>query len=282
MRPRTPSPTRFIRPAPGASDLLSISSPSTTDTAGKAQSFTVTVLGPSGGTDTHYTGTIHFTSSDPQAMLPANYTFTTADAGVHTFTGTLKTAGVQSVSATDTINQSIIGADENIWVQPALAQSLVVTGFPTTDMTGAANHLTVTAYDQYGNVATGYTDTVQFTSSDSKAVLPASYHFTPEDEGTHTFTAMLQTVGLQSITATDTVTPSITGTESNITVKSGPAYSLKVSGFPNPEIAGTVGNFTVTVYDQYGDVDTGYTGTVKFTSSDPKAALPAQLHFHFD
>jgi subtilisin family serine protease len=263
----------------GATDLLSISSPSTTDTAGKAQSFTVTVLGPSGGTDTHYTSTIHFTSSDPQAGLPTNYTFTTADAGVHTFTVTLKTAGVQSVTATDTVNQSIIGADENIWVQPALAQSLVVTGFPTTDTIGTASSLTVTAYDQYGNVATGYTDTVQFTSSDSKAVLPGSYHFTPEDEGTHTFTATLKTVGTQSITATDTTTTTITGTESNITVKSGPAYSLTVSGFSNPEFAGSAGNFTVTVYDQYGDVDTGYTGTVKFTSSDPKAALPASYIF---
>ena len=43
-----------------------------------------------GNVVTGYTGTIHFTSSDVQAVLPANYTFTTADGGMHRFTATLK------------------------------------------------------------------------------------------------------------------------------------------------------------------------------------------------
>ncbi len=48
-------------------------------------------------------GTAHFTSSDIQAVLPANYTFTGVDAGVHVFSVTLKTAGSQSITATDTV-----------------------------------------------------------------------------------------------------------------------------------------------------------------------------------
>jgi len=32
--------------------------------------------------------------------------------------------------------------------------------------------VTVTAFDQYGNIATGYTGTVHFGSSDGQAVLP--------------------------------------------------------------------------------------------------------------
>ena len=54
-------------------------------TAGAAGSFTVTARNADGTTDTAYTGTVHFTSSDPRAVLPADYTFTAADAGVHTF-----------------------------------------------------------------------------------------------------------------------------------------------------------------------------------------------------
>ena len=38
--------------------------------------------------------------------------------------------------------------------------------------------MTVTAYDAYGNVATGYTGTVAFTSSDPQACFPADYTFT--------------------------------------------------------------------------------------------------------
>jgi len=41
--------------------------------------------------------------------LPANYTFTAADNGVHTFSATLKTTGLQSLFATDTVTSSITG-----------------------------------------------------------------------------------------------------------------------------------------------------------------------------
>ena len=73
--------------------------PSTT--AGVAQSFTVTAIDIVGKLDTRYTGTVFFGSSDRQAGLPASYTFTAADAGVHTFTATLKTAGSQTITASD-------------------------------------------------------------------------------------------------------------------------------------------------------------------------------------
>ena len=44
--------------------------------------------------------------------------------------------------------------------------------------------------------------------------------------------------------------------------------------------AGVAGSFTVTAEDAYGNRATGYTGTVRFTSSDGQAALPGQLHLH--
>src|SRR6185503_8372501 len=48
-----------------------------------------------------YTGTVHFTSSDAQAILPADYTFLPADAGTHQFSFTLKTLGDQTITVTD-------------------------------------------------------------------------------------------------------------------------------------------------------------------------------------
>jgi hypothetical protein len=56
-------------------------------TASKPFSVTVTAKNPNLTTKTSYLGTVHFTSSDPQALLPADYTFTPGDAGVHTFNG---------------------------------------------------------------------------------------------------------------------------------------------------------------------------------------------------
>ena len=197
--------------APGSSDLLSVTGIPTGGAAGTSETFTVTALSPNGGTDTSYLGTIQFSSTDPQAVLPGNYTFTAANAGTHTFTVTFKTAGTQAITATDTANAAIIGTEENIVVQPAAASSLKVTGFPTPDTAGTSQTFTVTAYDAFGNVATGYTGTVHFTSSDSQAALPANYTITPEELGTFSFSATLKTAGTQSITATDTTTASITG-----------------------------------------------------------------------
>jgi len=56
-----------------------------------------------------YTGTVHFTSSDAAAILPADYTFTATDAGAHTFSFTLNTLGNQTITATDTHSSGFNG-----------------------------------------------------------------------------------------------------------------------------------------------------------------------------
>ncbi len=274
----TGSETGIVVTAAAAQSLKVTGFP-TTDTAGTAGNVTVTAYDPYGNIATAYTGTVHFTSSDSQATLPANYTFTTANDGTDTFSVTLKTAGTQSITATDTSTSSITGSETGIAVVAAAAQSLKVTGFPATDTAGTAGNVTVTAYDPYGNIATGYTGTVQFTSSDSQATLPANYTFTAANDGTHTLSVTLKTAATQSITATDTSTSSITGSETGIVVTAAAAQSLKVTGFPATDTAGTAGNVTVTAYDPYGNIATGYIGTVHFTSSDSQATLPANYTF---
>jgi adhesin/invasin len=65
--------------------------------------FTVTVTAIyEGGQDTVINSSIHFTSSDPSAVLPPDYYYTANDAGSHTFPNgvTLKTPGSQSITAT--------------------------------------------------------------------------------------------------------------------------------------------------------------------------------------
>src|SRR5262249_27528424 len=151
-------------------------------TAGVAHTFTVTALNADGTVNTGYIGTVHFTSSDRQAVLPADYTFTAADQGVHTFTVTLKTARSQSITAFDSATGRIVGFEARTGVQPVGEVKFVLSS-PARVTPGNAFTVTLTAYDAYGNVATGYTGTVHFSSSDSKAVLPANYNFTAADAG---------------------------------------------------------------------------------------------------
>jgi hypothetical protein len=64
---------------------------------------------------------VHFTSTDPQAVLPPDYTYTSGDAGTHTFTGVvLNNSGTLTITASDnatpfvkataTFNISCLGA----------------------------------------------------------------------------------------------------------------------------------------------------------------------------
>ena len=154
-------------------------------------SVTVTAKDAFGNTATGYTGTVHFTTTDGAAVLPANYTFTGGDTGVHTFTNayTLKTAGSQTLTATDTVTGTITGTSAGDHRQPGRrGDASTVTGTPASvDRRRAPTNVTVTAKDAFGNIATGYTGTVHFTTTDGAAALPADYTFTGGDAGVHIF-----------------------------------------------------------------------------------------------
>jgi hypothetical protein len=275
----TPSGVRMIDvpPLAGSSHLAVSGFPMPT-TAGAPGSFTVSAVDAQGNLLTNYTGTVGFVSSDPQAVLPAEYTFTAADQGVHTFTATLKTAGVRTLTAYDAGSTLASGSQGNVYVAPAAVSTVSVTGYPSPTAAGASHSFTVTLRDAFNNAATNYRGVVTFSSSDPQAALPFSYLFGASDAGTHTFNATLKTAGTQSITVRDSVY-GVTGTQAGITVTPGAATALSVGGFPSPTTAGVPGTLTVTARDAYGNAASGYTGTVRFTSSDFQAALPTSYTF---
>src|SRR5262249_22437329 len=92
---------------------------------------------PFDNTATGYSGTVHFTSSDGQAILPPDYMFLAGSNGVHTFASgvTLETPGYQTVTATDTATSSITGRSG------AVAVSLPDHKFP---VSGSAPSILVT------------------------------------------------------------------------------------------------------------------------------------------
>jgi hypothetical protein len=261
--------------APNSLTMLGV--PSQT-TAGASLSVTVAALDIYGNAASGYTGTVHFSSSDAQAGLPADYTFTAADGGAHVFSVSLKTAGAQSLAVADTANPAFSAGPSGVVVVPAMPTVWAVAGLPASTTAGATQTFTLTAMDPYGNVATNYTGVVHFSSSDSQATLPPDTFFSAADAGRHTFTATLKTAGAQTLTFADTVITVLTATES-LTVTPAAATSLVVGGFPATTTAGVAHPVTVTARDAFGNVATGYAGTVAFTSSDPIAGLPASYTF---
>jgi hypothetical protein len=239
---------------------------STAAKAGTPLTFTLTAMDPYGNVATNYTGLVHFSSSDSQTVLPPDTFFTTADAGRHTSTAVLKTAGAQTLTFSDTFITAL-SATESITVSPSVAAAVQVAGFPTTTTAGVAQPFTVTLRDAFGSVATGYTGTVTFGSSDPIATLPATYTFTAADAGVHTFTAALKRAGAQFITVTDTAAPALTGAESGMVVTPAAVSQFAISG-PTGVTKGVGFKITVTAEDAFGNVNTGNRGTVHLSSTD--------------
>jgi hypothetical protein len=257
---------------PAAAARLTVTT-SPTSTAGTSFSVTVKALDAFGNVATGYTGTVRLTSSDGQAVLPGNYTFTTTDRGSHTLYVTLKTAGGQTVKATDTVTPTVTGST-SVSVVPGPLRGFGVQFSSASTMAGRPITATITARDGYGNRISGYTGTVRFSSSDSQATLPAAYTFTAADGGAHTFSITFRTAGSPTLTVADAIETGFLGSAA-VTVTPAAATTLTVNGFPSPVTAGLAGNFTVTARDAYGNVATGYLGTVRFGSSDAQATLPA-------
>src|SRR5205085_382082 len=140
-------------------------------------------------------GTVHFTSSDGAATLPANSTLTN---GTGTFNATLRTLGNQTITATDTVTSSIAGTSNAIAVSAAAATHFAVST-PASATAGSAFSFTVTALAHPTRRSTGHAGTVHFTSSDGAATLPANSTLT---NGTGTFSATLRTSSSQTISAT--------------------------------------------------------------------------------
>jgi uncharacterized repeat protein (TIGR01451 family) len=250
--------------------------------AGASGTVTVTAKDGFNNLASGYVGTVHLSSDDAQATLPADYTFTAGaggDNGSHSFAATLKTVGTRSITAADTVTATIAGTQSGINVVTTATSAFAVTSFPSPAMAGTQGNVTVIAKDAFGNTVPTYVGTVRLQSSDPQAALPANYIFQASDNGTHTFAVTLRTAGRRSITAVDTVSVGITGTQSGIAVNPGPATLLLVSGIPTPVDAGTAQGVAVTARDAFANTASAYVGTVHFISSDAHATLPTNYTF---
>ena len=257
----------------GVAEQLVLTVPATPVTAGGDFPVTVTLRDGAGNIASGYRGTVTFTSTDANAVLPGNYTFTAADAGQKTFSSVqLRTAGSRSITARDTGTAALTDT-ENVTVNPAAVSELVFSA-PATATAGSPFIVTVSAVDAFANVVPGYTGTVQFSSGDAQATLPGDYTFTAADAGSRMFSVTLASSGSRTLTVTDG-TRSATAT---VAVSAGAAVNLALTA---PATATAGSNFSVTVQarDAYGNVATGYTGTVQFTSADAAAVLPGNYAF---
>ncbi len=240
--------------------------------AGTAQPMTVTAYDAFGNLSTVYTGTVLVGGTDPQAAQA--YAFTAADAGVHTFSVALKTAGTQSVTVRDSADATVSATQAGVVVTPAAAVALNST-LLSNAVAGTVQTMTVCLRDAYGNAATGYRGTLHFGSTDVLAGLPADTTFTAADAGTKTFTVTLKSARGQIVTVGDTANAALAFSQTDIQVSAAAMVGFAFRA-PSSATAGVAFTVTLSAVDAFGNVITGYTGRVHFSGP---GGIPADTTF---
>jgi hypothetical protein len=246
-----------------------------TATAGTNVSFVLTVTNP----QAIYTGTVHLTSSDGKAILPANYTFLASENGVHTFTVQLQTAGTQTVTATDTSNASVT-ATASTSVVAGVAASLVAIsggGQSATIQTAFKSNLVVEAFDAFGNPASGTAVTFTAPSTGVSATFSGSTTATVTTGVSGTATSPLLTANAFAGTyAVQATAPGVTTPVSfSLTNTSTTAASFTLSSSPPTVTVNPGGSGTVSILAQgFG----GLNAAIQLSCSTSNPAITCSLN----
>jgi hypothetical protein len=126
----------------------------------------------------------------------------------------------------------------SITVVAAPASKFGISSSPTLVSSGSPFSITVTALDQYGNVATSFVGSVHFTTTGSRYVLPGNYTFTSRDAGVHTFgngVTLWAPPTQQTITVFDVAQPSISGSRLAIVTGTGSGAAVAIGGEGRPK-----------------------------------------------
>ena len=227
---------------------------------------TVTARDQFGNTATSYTGNVTVAlGANPAAGTLSGTTTVAAVAGVATFTDLV----IDSAGAGYGLSASasgLTGATSTTFsVAPGAATQLTFTTQPVPATAGVAFGVVVTARDNIGNVASGYTGNVTIAIAAGTGTANASL------SGTATVAAVagVATFSGLSIDSAGTgygLTASASGltsaTSSAFAIAAGAAAQLSFTTQPVPATAGVAFGVVVTARDNLGNVASGYTGNV--------------------
>lgn len=204
-------PVVTVTPGPPAAlDLAGLVDAS----AGTTHAGTLTARDAYGNVATSYRGTAGFASSDAGATLPGAISFGPDDNGVRAVDVTLRTAGAQTVTATDSTNE--LSDEVTVTIAPGAATSISVvvdnaSGYTAFFKRGGLGlpgpNCGASPVDAYGNRDATLSGSLQWTSTDLHASLPPTAPFVPPGAANCDF----GTAGEQILTVASTGDPAVRG-----------------------------------------------------------------------
>lgn len=273
-----PTPKKSLTVEGGVASKFSITSSVSSQTAGLDVSLTIKALNANSVLANTYSGTIQITSTDTQATLPANKTFSLTDKGQVNLTITPKTSGTQTFTVVDTSNSNIAGTFSLTVTASSATKLAFNTDLPSSAVSGSTlSSFTVSIQDAYSNVVVR-SDTITLSLLSGTGSLSGTLSKSASS-GIATFSDIAHNT-VESI--------QLRASASGLTSADSSTISIASSGFHHfviitPFTSLTVGQSslvnTIKAVDANGTVVTSYTGTVHFTSTDTAATLPGDYTF---
>jgi len=300
------SSTKAATVTVGPANRLALTAASSAVSAGTVDNLTITAKDAGGSTVTTYTGSHNLTfsgaSASPSGNIPTVSNSSGTDVAFGSATAISFTAGVATVNTSKNgavklyksgstginVSDGTLSSTTplEVAVSPLVASKFVLSATTTTPAAGAADNLTITAQDTYGNVATSYAGSHSLTFSGASASPSGNVPTVSESSGADTpfgspttinFTAGEATVsgtkngvmklykgGSTSLKVTDGTL--LTPTALTVTVET-TASRLTLSAATTAPAAGAADNLTITALDAYENVPTGYAGSKNLTFS---------------
>lgn len=297
----------------GETTKFTISGSTTTPAAGGSVNLTITAKDANDSTVTTYTGSHSLVfsgaSSSPAGNAPTvansggtavsfgNPTALTFASGVAAITsstrnGVLKVFNAGPASITASEGSLTTPTPLALTVSPAAASKFVLAAASPTPAAGAADDLTITAQDAYGNTASGHTGSHSLVFSGASASPGGNGPTVTDSSGSEIAfgaataiefvagvaiaaegdggTMRLYKSGATGVKATEgsIVTP----TAVTVTVSPGAATKLVLTSSTATPVAAAGFNLTTTAQDVYGNADTTYAGSKSITFSGASAS----------
>lgn len=269
--------------------------------AGETTSPTVTAYDEYDNVKYDYTGSIEFSTdnvspnTNKPTELPANYTFTSGDQGMKTFSNgvSLKEYGstyyvkVNDITTTTAEGQqndiSVYTAELNYYQLKALSNTAT---YPSDNNVIVGSDFSVLAelYDEFGNKKVDFTGDLDVTFSTNASPSPLGNTIVKPATGAKTFTAgeaIISGFTLYNAQETPTITinETLTGSEGstsvitvwpeeldNFLVQESPTQNNNIGGVR--QTATVPFSVTVTARDQYNNIKRDYDGSIKFKASN--------------
>jgi hypothetical protein len=241
---------------------------------GAAVHVLVEALDAQGHVVQNYSGTANITSTDTAAKLPTTVTF---QHGFASFSATFATAGSQSLTLTDASTSTLTSTVKTTVSVPDVATQYSVT-LPSVVANDAPTTVRVKALDGEGNIVQSYSGTANIVSSDTAtgASVPASVTF---KNGVATFQATFVTSGSQTLTLTDSITATLTGSATTVVAAPDVATHFAILLPANVTVGQTL-TVQIVALDAQNHIVQNYANTAAVTVTDKAATVsPATIAF---